>query len=245
VWESADLPAGTHSIRVTRTADRAFVVRGGSALFADGGAVLDDYEIPVGVAVSYVAEAFDSDGVSLGTVDALSGSVASDPSKGWVSDPTDPSSVIQVELKGDFGSQLTRVRQVQTYQVGDRLVSLLGARGKLTQVPLRMQTKTLADADALDAILGQSVVLIRVPPPVRVPRNLYVVVATTNELDQNVQYGQSWVIWDITGDEIDATTLDILVPVVTYQDYMDAFPLYSDAMAAYATYFDAIKNPPV
>lgn len=247
VWEAADLPASTHTVTVTRTADGvSYVVRGASALFADGGAVLDDYEVPVGVTVSYTAEAFDSSGVSLGAVaGALTGTVACDPSLGWVSDPTNPNAVVQVELKSDFAQTLTTVRQVQTYQVGDRVVALLGALGKLSNLTLRMQTKTVDDYMTLVGVLRQSAVLIRTAPPTLQPRLLYVVVPTVNAIQQDVQWGGGWVLFDIQGDEVDATTLDILIPVVTYQTYMDAFATYADAMAAYSTYFDAMKNPPV
>lgn len=247
VWEAADLPVGTHTITVTRAADGvSYVVRGASALFADGGAVLDDYEVPVGVLVTYTAEAFDSSGVSLGpTTDTLTGTIVADPSMGWVSDPTNPNSVVQVELKDDFAQTLTTVRQVQTYQVGDRVVALLGALGKLSNLTLRMQTKTVDDYKTLVGILQQTAVLIRTAPPTLQPRLLYVVVPTVNMAQQDVQWGGGWVIADITGDEVDATTLDILIPVVTYQTYMDVFATYADAEAAYATYFDAIKNPPV
>jgi hypothetical protein len=246
VWEAADLPAGTHTIKVTRTADGvSYVVRGASALFADGGAVLDDYEIPLGVQVSYVAEAFDSDGAPLGAQDALTGQVDTDPSMGWVSDPTNPNAVVQVELKDDFAQDLITVRQVQTYQVGDRVVALLGALGKLTSIPLRMQTKTIPDYHTLVGILRQTAVLIRTAPPTLQPRLLYVVVPTVKATQQDVQWGGGWVLYDIQGDEIDATTLDILIPVVTWQDYIDAFPTWADMEAAYSTWFDAMKNPPV
>ena len=246
VWEADDLPAGTHTIQVTRAADGvSYVVRGASDLFADGGAVLDDYETPVGVLVTYTAEAFDSSGVSLGpTADTLTGTITSDPSMGWVSDPTNPNNVVQVELKDDFAQTLTTVRQVQTYQVGDRVVALLGALGKLSNLTLRMQTKTIDDYKTMLGILQQTAVLIRTAPPTLQPRLLYVVVPTVNMIQQDVQWGGGWVIADITGDEVDATTLDILIPVVSWQDYKDAFPTWADMAAAYATWFDAKKNPP-
>lgn len=245
VWEAADLPTGTHTIKVTRTADETYVVRGGSALFAEGGAVLDDFEIPLGVDFTYTAEAFDEDGTSLGTLDPITGHVDADDGKAWISDPTDPSSAVQVDLRSDFGETYEWDRAIQTYQVGDRLVSLLGAMGKLTNINLALQTKDADTRSSLLALLKRTIVLFRVPPPTEVPRLLYVVVAKVQKQDINVQYGRQLTQWPITGDEIDATTLDIVIPIVTYQDFMDAFPLYSDAMAAYSTYFDAIKNPPV
>ena len=245
VWESGDLPAGTHTIEVTRSFDgQADVVRGThGGLFADGGAVLDDYEIPVGVSVSYVAEAFDSSGVSLGTVTALTGTIpAPDPSVVWLSDPTNPSLVVAVTAEVGFAAAVTRSRASQTYQVGDRVVALLGEMGKRKGVPLSVISMTADVTAALDTLLTQTAILVRTAPPMRLPRLLYVIIADINENPLGWDGESS--LWDLTGDEIDTTTLDILVPVTTYQTYMDAFATYADAMAAYATYFDAIKNPP-
>lgn len=245
VWEAADLPAGTHTITVTRTADGlSYVVRGASALFADGGAVLDDYEIPVGVVVSYVAEAFDSDGISLGAVAALTGTIAApDPKIVWISDPTNPNLTVSATAEMGFSAGLSRKRAVQTYQVGDRVVALLGPIGKLAGVPLRLVSLTAASTASLDVLLRQTAVLIRTAPPMRLPRLLYVVVPTMTENPLGWDGESS--LWDLSGDEIDATTLDILIPVVTWQDYIDAFPTWADMEAAYSTWFDAMKNPPV
>lgn len=247
VFAAEDLPSGTHTIVVSRSYDGVTgTVRSAWSLFASGGAVLDDWDMPGGTDVSYSAAAFDVDGTPLGSTAPKTARVDWDIDKAWISDPTNPGVVVQVEMKIDFADTLTRVRQVQTYQVGDRVVALLGARGKLQNIPLRVQTKTLADADVLAEALAATSVLIRTMPPIRLPRLLYVVVPTVNEVAQDLQNAE-WVFWDLTGEEISASTLDILVPVVTWQTYIDAFPgaTWADVMAVYTgTWLDAIKNPP-
>lgn len=239
------LPTGTQTLHVNRVADGVtYTVRGASNAFAAGGAVIEDWEIPVGVLVTYQATAFDESGVSLGSVEEFTATVSCPPSLAWISDPVNPNSVVQVQARRDFGDTLTNVRQVQTYQVGDRVVALLGAMGKLSNLNLHVQTKTLADADMLKTILMQTSVLIRTTPPTRVPRLLYVVVPQVNEVDNDVQWGGSWVEWALTGTEVSPTTLDILIPVTTWQDYIDAFPTWQDMIDAYDTWFDAMKTPP-
>jgi len=252
VFAADDLPDGAHTINITRTHDGVTeTVRGAGSLFAAGGAVHDDWEIPTGVPVSYRAEAFDVSGVSLGFTDYVIGEVFSDPSKAWISDPNNPNMVVQVDLKSDFVDTLTRVRQAQTYQIGDRVVALLGARGKLQNLNFRVQTETLDDGALLDQILGQTSVLIRTNPPADVPRLLYVVVPDVNKTGlgsaQDIQYGGGLALWSGTGQEISPSTLDILVPIVTWQTYIDAFPgaSWADVMAVYTgTWLDAISNPP-
>lgn len=239
------LPTATHTLQVNRVADGVtYTVRGASNAFAAGGAVIEDWEIPVGVLVTYQATAFDESGASLGSVEEFTATVSCPPSLAWISDPVNPNSVVQVQARRDFGDTLTNVRQVQTYQVGDRVVALLGAMGKLSNLNLHVQTKTLADADMLKTILMQTSVLIRTTPPTRVPRLLYVVVPQVNEVDNDVQWGGGWVEWPLTGTEVSPTTLDILIPVTTWQDYIDAFPTWQDMIDAYDTWFDAMKTPP-
>jgi hypothetical protein len=194
--------------------------------------------------VSYVAEAFDASGVSLGTVTPLTGTItAPDPRVVWISDPTNPNLTVSATAEIGFAAGQSRKRAVQTYQVGDRVVALLGQMGKLSSIPLRLMSLTAAATASLDTLLRQTAILIRTAPPMRLPRLLYVVIPTITE--DPLGWDGAVSLWDLSGDEIDATTLDILIPVVTWQDYIDAFATWADMEAAYSTWFDAMKNPPV
>lgn len=246
-FDAEDLPGSTHTIVVTRSYGNVTeTLRDAWNRFAAGGAVLTDSEIPVGVPVTYQAQAFDTDGTPLGSTGTVTTQIDSDIEHAWFSDPLNPTLVVEVEMKLDFADTLTRTRQVQTYQVGNRLVALLGAQGKLDNIALRVQTKSIEDADLLAQILASTSVLVRTAPPIRLPRLLYVVVPTVNEIAQDIQVGGEWVFWDLVGQEVSATTLDILVPVVTWQSFLDAFPgaTWADVIAFYAgkTWFDVIKE---
>lgn len=245
VYNATDLAVGTETITVTRSyGNRTATVQEGERRFAAGGTVLDDWMIPLGVNVTYTAEQFDAAGTSLGTTTPIQVRWDDDPSLGWISDPLSPGDAVQVELVADFADTMSRTRQMQLHQVGDRVVSLLGAAGKLQNLTVHCQTKNLADGERLTEILAATSVLIRVPPPTRVPRLLYCVIPTVNEIDMDVQWGGEWIRWDLTGQEVDPTTLDIVLPIVSWQTYIDAFPTWADMEAAYPTWFDAMKNPP-
>lgn len=245
VYEAADLPTGTETITVTRSyGNRSATVRDAENAFAAGGAVFDDWEIPTGVNVTYTAECFDAAGESLGSAASVEARWDADPSMAWISDPLSPGDAVQVELVADFANMMTRTRQMQLHQVGDRVVSLLGPAGKLQGLNVHIQLKNLADADRLTEILAVTSVLIRTTPPTRLPRLLYCVIPQVNEVDMDVQWGGNWVRWELVGQEVDPTTLDIVLPIVSWQTYIDAFPTWADMEAAYPTWFDAMKNPP-
>lgn len=248
-----DIPDGTHTISVTKSFDDVTLpVRGATSHYAVGGAVITDSEFPVGVTVSYMAEAFDDSGASLGTIGPVTAQVDSDPSMVWFSDPSNPNLVLQVEAPGDFAEELTEVREVQTYQIGNRIVALLGALGKLENIPLRVRTTSVEDGELLRTILRQTSVLIRTAPPVDLPRLLYVVVPQVKKKRtgsvNDIQYGGGWANWEMTGQEVTPTTLDILVPLVTWQSVIDALEgaTWTEAKALYPTdsWFDVIKDPP-
>lgn len=245
VYEAADLHVGTETITVTRSyGNRSATVRGAENAFAAGGAVFDDWEIPLGVNVTYTAECFDADGAPLGFANPVEVRWDDDPSLGWISDPLSPGDAVRVELVADFANMMTRTRQMQLHQVGNRVVSLLGAAGKLQGLNVHIQLKNLADSDRLNEILAVTSVLIRTMPPIRLPRLLYCVIPQVNEVDIDAQFGRDLIRWELVGNEVDPTTLDIVLPIVSWQTYMDAFPTWADMEAAYPTWFDAMKNPP-
>lgn len=220
------------------------IVRDAERAFAGGGYTETDYEAPVGVPVTYRAELFDEFGVSQGFTPSATTTLVGPVGVAWFSDPLDPANVVGVDMHGRFGSRLVRTRNTNDYQIGDRVVSLLGARGLLRGIPLWVHTDTIEQADALERVLAATNVLVRTMPIVRIPRALYVSVSAPEEVPQNVARGGEWIIWELVGNEISSPNLDIVVPVVTWQTYMDTFPTWNDFNAAYLTWNDAIRNPP-
>jgi hypothetical protein len=238
------VPAG-YTVTVYRLHDRVeAVVRDAENAFASGGFSIVDYEIPGGIDVTYRAELFNTLGQSAGFTDGATAYTEWDPSKVWITDPLAPARAAYVEARDNFGSILSRNRSTAEYRVGERVIALLGARGKLNRVPLTVQTKTLAEADALAEVLDSTNVLVRSMPPIRMPRALYVSIPVVDEEEQDVQYGGGWIVWPLVGNEISSPDLGIVVPTVTWQTYIDTFATWADFNAAYLTWNDAIRNPP-
>lgn len=244
--EINDVPDG-YTLTLYRIWDKfKSVVRDAQRTFAGGGFTAFDYEAPRGVTVTYRAELFDADGASQGFSDSASTLLEGSKSTAIFQDPLDPANAIEVTLSDSFGGVLTQGRSGQLYQLtSGRVVSLLGMMGKLTGVDLSAQTHTLDDAERFRDVLNVGNVLVRtVRAGHLLPRLLYVTVGATSAVPQDLQNGGEWVKWPITGNEIDSPDLGIVVPVITWQTYIDTFPTWNDFNAAYLTWNDAIRNPP-
>jgi hypothetical protein len=241
------LPADA-DVTIHRYADETATVMGAVKVLGGGSYTVVDYLAPTGVVVTYLAEWFDPDtGASLGLSEGASVILPGDPALGWFSDPLQPGNAVEVQLKGDFGESLNTGRSLQLYGVGDRVVALMGQLSKLQNVNLHCQTQSAADTIMLRKILSAGVVCIRTSPmsdTPTIPSVMTVAIGSAPRVDMDVQYGGEWSRWPITGDEISPLELDIAVPVVTWQNYIDAFPTWADFNAAYLTWFDAIQNPP-
>jgi hypothetical protein len=110
-------------------------------------------------------------------------------------------------------------------------------------------TYTEADRKAVQTLLSRTggLILIRTPPPMMVPRQLYCWASNPSPAEYNLAGGVQKVRWSNQVSEISAPEGQLFVTTVTYQTYIDAFPTatYGDVMAVYtSTYFDAMKNPP-
>lgn len=238
------LPA-TQTMTVTAvTPELTYPVRSADRVFAVGGLAVTDYEAPPGVDVSYLGHMFAADGTDLGYTDTASARYEIDPSMVIVSDPLDPAKCVLVEAQEDFGGVKVRKRVGSTYRVGNRTIGLYAPLGLYEGLDLSIQTKSLADADTLEQILEAMPVLVRSMPPVRVPRQLYVAIEATEAEDVDVQYGGEWTRYPMKGAQVSRAVTDIVIPVVTWQTYMDVYPTWSLFNAAYASWLDAIENPP-
>lgn len=243
VFEALD-PA-TRTVTVYQSADQLRKVADGIDAYAVGGFTVTDYLIPGGVDVSYYAEMFDDAGVSLGLTDSTSVQVAWDPSMVVFSDPSDPATAVLLEAVDDFAGRVTRSRQLSLYSVGSRVVSLAGQPGLIEKLSLHSQAKTLEDADMMQAVLSRPLVAVRaMKRPVRIPPVLIVAIASWDELPVDVQWGGEWSQFELDASEVSPSRVSIIVPVVSWQAYMDAFPTWLDFMAAYDTWLDAMRNPP-
>lgn len=249
--DDADLDPATVSVTVHQISSAGdFEVRNMRNVSPAGGLAKTDYEVPFGVPVVYRVEQFDAGGVSLGYVLNLETQVNIDDGYAVLSDPLAPGTSVMVEAHVDFGGVLRRSRPTRVYRAGLRNVALMGLQTLLEDVPLRCQTRSLADADALEDVLAAGQFLVRLMPSGgRLPLILHVVVPDPVQVPMDVQYGGSWVQWDLAGTEVSRPEIDIIVAVISYQRFYDfmqaqADSSYGAAAALWSTYLEAIRTPP-
>lgn len=249
--DAADLNPATETITVHEISAAGDVeVRNMRRVSALGGFAGTDYWVPLGVPVTYKVQQFDASGGELGYVLELTTQVNIGDGYAVLSDPLVPGNAVMVEAHVEFGGELRRSRPARVYRAGYQTRALMGLRGLLEDVPLRCQTKSLSDADALEDVLSGSGFLVRLMPSGgRLPLLMHVVVPDPVQVPVDVQYGGEWIRWELTGQEISRPEIDILVAVISYgrfEAYMNTLTDNSYAKAAelWSTYLDAMLNPP-
>ena len=243
--DDADLSVETHSITVWQISSAGqFEVRNAVRRAAAGGFFVTDYEVPLGVPVTYRVQEFNSGGTELSFALNLPVQVNVSHGFAFISDPLVPSRAVRVSAEAGFAAQLRQTRPAKVYRAGNNTIALLGQRGLLEDVPLRVWTDDPDVRDTLDLIVAETQFLVRTGPEFPIPRLLHVVVQSPERLPMDYAHGGTTDVWDLTGSQVSRTELEIIVPVVSYARFSAAFATYADFNAAYSTYLDAISNPP-
>lgn len=231
---------GVDRVTVWQVSDGGQIaVRGAEGIPALGAVFVTDYEVPLGVLVTYRAETFDASGVGTGFVDVGDVTISIDPSTAVFSDPLDPNLSIPVGMELGFAAALTRSRPTTVHKIGYDTVALMGQMGLLEDVALTIYTRP-GDEGTWDTLMSTQVI-VRTMPPVPLPRVMHVVIPKVTE--RPVQ-DSGWSIWDLVGDEVTRSRVAVITPVVTWQQYIEAFPTWADFNAAYATWLVAQQDPP-
>lgn len=239
-------------ITVWRTADgETEAVAGALHATVSGDFVVTDFGVPFGVISSYVAEIFDVGGASL---TGLPATIQVDSSNVVLSNPVDPEQILAVTMTEVSFSRVSRPRrteQVFVFGLARPFEQNLG-KGAIQGLPFQVETATSVEASALQDILDQSPLLIRTPPNfVTVPRLLYASIKQPEHDPSEWQVGGEAIVWTLTVDEVQPTSKAIIRPLITWDDWTDAFPsgsfTWDDVLSVYAagTWTDAIRNPPV
>jgi len=235
----ASFVAGTQTITVTRTVGgRAMPVRGGVRLFAVGGAVVIDQEVPFGVPASYQAEQFDADGNSLGMTDSRA--ITVDSTDSWVTQPLNPNLAVQVKVRVPSTDTLSWESPGDTIWTQGASVGRVinGQRSGLKGVTLLLRLLRPADADEFDAMWGgydvtyPAVVCVRTPPNVPLPPVLFFAC----RIPQRVTSGANKLVqYQLTGDEVAPPAPGLVVPSLSRDDIDAAYPTRDARAAAYTT----------
>ncbi|WIB25809.1 hypothetical protein [Curtobacterium sp. MCSS17_015] len=240
----ADVLPETVAVDLYRIADgRTALVRGGIRKYAVGGTTVIDWEAPFGVPITYRAEMFsDAAGTqSLGFTSASETFL--EVTDTWVQQPLNPGlSVRALRLQGT-AADLVRVTPGDlVYVQGAELATWVGGQRRgLSAVAWDLLVDSTVDADRMQAVFGaygtsQSAVLcIRTPPPMRVPRTLYLAVSELHELDVDVAFGGETVRYTFTGTEARPPAPGLVVATLRRMDIDAAYPTRDARASAYLT----------
>lgn len=225
--------------------DRNEIVPGADVVPATGGFVRTDYYPPLGVPVSYRTEMFDVNGASLGFTDSSTTTLDVPDSTCWISSPFTPSKSVQVELDDEASSALDVEVVATTHNIGGRRIVITEASYGYTNIPMSFWTQTLADAQAVEDVFldGLGLTVIRVAPPMQVPRVLYAFGMPSRQ-EVNLPGGVEDAFFALAVDESTAPSTAVVAAVLTYGRFTNNLSSYGEFKQTYGSYRDAILNPP-
>lgn len=241
VLVSVTAPApGTQTVNVLRTAEgREMKVRGGVGRYAVGGTAVMDYEAPFGVPSSYRAEQFDVNGVSLGFL-AL-GTVTVDVTDSCIHQPLSPALAVRaprvlMDSANDFSHPSPGGTVWPEGATVGRIIG--GQRRGLVGTRLHVRLSSTDDMDTLQSMFGTytqdfpSVLCIRTPPGLRIPRVLFAGCLDPHEVIGGIN---RILTYDMTVDEVAPPYPGLLIPLLRREDIDAAYPTRAERAAAYPT----------
>jgi hypothetical protein len=243
-----DLYPDTEAVTLYRVGDRTNTVREALNLAAQGGFSVADYEAGFQIALTYRAMQYDADGAELGYTPEAQ--ITLDVAEDWISDPLRPGNAIVVEFTDNAGQRPQRPIPGSRHRVytasGLRIVALVGDQGLIQDLNMDFFTSTDADYERMLEIINEAngLLLLRTPPPMMVPRSMFVVAWSPTPDEFNRPAGLGDVEWFNTVDETSQPDVGYGDPLITWQTYIDAYPTWADMQADYLTWLDAIRNPP-
>lgn len=233
-----DILAGAATIIMYRTAEgRTEEVRGGTDLSAATPFAMD-YEVAIGVLNTWRAQMFAADGTDLGFTGQVSVDVPASAGT-WLQQPLDPASAIRVRLSIDTGASMRKPTDAElTYAEGAKVGTLIGSqRQGIRGMKVKLFAE-LADLPKIDAMFGgytedfPSVLLLRTPPPLRIPRVFFMGIPDPEEFRHGI-YALSG--FTMTVDEVAAPYAGLVQSVLRRDDIDVAYATRAARAAAYAT----------
>lgn len=244
----SDMPPFANYITLRRWADDELpaIVREANHRALTGTFVVDDLETPFGIEVSYSADLYTGD-VPLGTTARFTGFIpVRDPLVVYIADPLDPRSVVKGIVGEDFADDMGKVREGNFETPGgstEGSVLLAGPSQGYTGINLHFYTNDAATTRKFKRLRDQTpLAVLRTAPPIPIPRTIYV--AVLHPRSRLLDKLDGFTEWDWTSQQVIAPKVGIIVPLHSYADYMAFYSTYQAAMSIFATYLDAILNPP-
>lgn len=227
-----DLVPEAATVTVYRlAAGREFQMRGAVRAATAGTFTRIDFEVPFNTPVTYRAELFDADGISLGFTD--SAVITLNVVDTWMHNPLNPQGSVKVSLLDTAVRSLSRpVPGDVLYPRGRRVgVVLSEPRRGLKGAVFDVWCSSFEDADKVQALIGtqkgSSVPVICVRSgsrnPMRVAMPLFLGVLDIPEEGVDVGWGGTNTVHRIEGDEVDPPIPGLFVPLLRRMDLNAAF----------------------
>lgn len=199
-------------------------VRGAKRATVSGDFTITDWEVPFGVVVTYVGELFDVSGAS---VLGASSAIQVDRDDTYISNPVDPEQVYVVNMEAATFAQISRQRNTQqVFVMGvQRPFEQNWGLGGIVGLPFTLWTDTVSDSSNIDILLQSSPLLIRTPPRFStLPRSLSASIKEPAQAPFDWRSNGTTIVWTLTVDEVQPIAKAIIRPLITWQDWEDAFP---------------------
>lgn len=206
--------------------------------------VIEDYEAPLGVPVTYAVEIYTAAGVLSATRSAGPVTIdAGDPSTAWLKDPGQPQRNVRVLV--ERAPDWSRPIQQATFQVKGRrnAVVLSGRRGGL-EGALSIWTRSDDERVALHWLLDTGDVLLWQAAPGMGVDDMYVNVGSIDEARVSSYAPELWRAWKLPLTQADMPTATGVGGSAgrTWQDVLSGFATGTDVLAAYETGEDLLLD---
>jgi hypothetical protein len=246
------MPVDVDEITIYRTwAGQRSVVRGASRAEVSGDHLVVDYEAPLGTSIVYTSVGYDSSGIP--SEESTGTAVTVAVTDGWLQDPLDPTSAMQVglttprDLMVTVPSFLPASRAMAVTVAGivgsPTPVGMGGTRQAASGMPLTLDARTPVVAAALEELLDQAY-----PVCLRTPATLirqlsgltYLSIAEYIPTPDDGWDGAT--LYSMTADTVRGPGAGIVVQPRTYDDLLAEAATYNDLLALYPTYLDMLRG---
>jgi hypothetical protein len=219
------------------------LVRGARAAEPIGGQLpVYDHEPPLGLTSQYQAMAQYSDGTSSGWTDPVAVAIDCDDNEVWVKDVGQPLRSMRLVLRAVGGRRRPARVERHDVQGREKPVMISDVRGSAVETAV-FGTKSHAEKDLFDALIGTGQVLLVQVPPTWGRRDSYYSFGDSEEVRLR-QFGpiehRDWQI-DLTEVEEPGTDHTGL-PDNSYQVLLAEFATYADLLAARPTYLSVLAG---
>lgn len=247
------MPGDADTITVWRSWKGQYaVVRDADAASVSGDFLVVDYEVPLGVPVTYTCRTADAAGTpsqeSSGTTTTVN------VSELWIQDPLDPTTALAaridlvqttgVSLHGESFMPATYSADIQITPVaGSALpVAFSGTRRAASRMPLSLITWDVDATDQLRLLLRQAFPLC-IRTPADIPQLTGLTYVALDDVLETPYPGWDSTLFTATVDSVRGPGAGIVVQVRTYDDLLDEAGTYSALLGLYSTYVEVLRGP--